>query len=119
MKKYKLTDETKIVNGTTLHRIEALRDFGDVKSGNIGGWIESENSLSHNGNCWVFDGAWVFGNARVSGDALVCDNAWVYGDALVFDDACVSGDAWVYDNAWVSGDALACDDVQVSGKDRQ
>jgi len=77
MKKYKLTDETKIVNGTTLRRIEALRDFGIVKSGDLGGWfaesdifcVESENNLSQDGNCWVFDNACVFDDARVSGSA--------------------------------------------------
>jgi hypothetical protein len=52
-----------------LFRIRALRDFGDVRAGDIGGYIESELNLSHDGN------AWVFGNARVSGDAWVSGNA--------------------------------------------
>ena len=30
-KKYKLTDETIEVNGKTLYRIEALKDFSNVK----------------------------------------------------------------------------------------
>ena len=72
--KYKFTNNKKTINGTTLYQIQALKDFGDVKNGDLGGWIEAENNLSHEGN------AWVFGNARVSG------NAWV------FDDAVVSGD---------------------------
>ncbi len=36
-KKYKLTNETLEYNGRTLYRIEALRDFSDVKKGDIGG----------------------------------------------------------------------------------
>jgi hypothetical protein len=32
-KKYELTDETKKINGYTLHRIVAARDFGNVKKG--------------------------------------------------------------------------------------
>ncbi len=69
MKKYRLTDEKIIVGCRTLYRIQALRDFGDVKEGEFGGWIESEKNLSHEGS------AWVSGDARVSGDA------WVSGDA--------------------------------------
>ena len=32
-KKYKLTEESISFNGKTLHRIEALKDFADVKKG--------------------------------------------------------------------------------------
>ena len=91
-KKYKLTDETNEWLGRTLYRIEALRDFGNVKAGDKGGWIEKEANLSHEGECWVFDNAKVSGNAWVSGNARVCDNArvfddaWVYGDARVRDE---------------------------------
>ena len=42
MKKYELTDETKEFNGKTLYRIRALIDFGLVKTGDLGGWIEKE-----------------------------------------------------------------------------
>ena len=87
MKKYELTDETIEVYGTALHRIKALKDFGNVKKGELGGYVESERNLSQEGNCWVFgnakvyDNAWVFGNAEVYGNAEVCGNAEVYGDA--------------------------------------
>lgn len=73
--KYELTDETIDVSGTTLHRIKALKDFGNVKKGELGGYVESEYNLSQIGNCWVY------GNARVCGDAELCGNAWVYGNA--------------------------------------
>lgn len=46
MKKYELTNETKIFNGVELHRIKALKDFGDVKKGDLGGWLEKEENLS-------------------------------------------------------------------------
>lgn len=86
-RKYKLTDETKEVYGTTLHRIAALKDFAGVKNGSKGGWIEKESNLSQNGN------AWVYGNARVCGDAAV------YGDATV----CNNADYIVFKNFWSSG----------------
>ena len=69
MKKYRLTDDKIIVKCRTLYRIQALRDFGDVKEGEFGGWIESEKNLSHDGNAWVYGNAWVSDDARVSGDA--------------------------------------------------
>ena len=74
-KKYKLTEETKEWCGRTLHRIEALKDFGDVKAGDKGGWIEKEENLSHQGD------AWVSGSARVSGSAdyIVFKNWWSSG----------------------------------------
>lgn len=49
-KKYKLTDETINLNGVTLYRIEALKDFGKIKKGDKGGFIESEKNLTHDGN---------------------------------------------------------------------
>lgn len=50
-KKYKLLpDDTLVVNETTLYRIKAMRDFGDVKTGDLGGYIEKEANLSHYGN---------------------------------------------------------------------
>lgn len=75
MNKYKLTDETITVGDRILHRIEALRDFGDVKKGDKGGFIEKEDNLSHEGDCWVFGDAWVSGEARVYGDAWVFNKA--------------------------------------------
>lgn len=45
-KKYKLTKETMCFDGVTLHRIQAIKDFGDVTAGEHGGWVESERNLS-------------------------------------------------------------------------
>ena len=126
-KKYKLTDETINLNGATLYRIEALKDFGESKKGDKGGFIESENNLAHEGNAWVsdnarvygdacvFDNAQVYGNAFVSGYAQVYGNAFVYGNAWASDNARLCGYAWVSDNARVYGDANVCDDSSVFG----
>ena len=116
-KKYKLTDETINLNGVTLYRIEALKYFGEIKKGDKGGFIESENNLAHEGDAWVSDNAHVYGDANVCddssvfGSAFVYDNAHVYGDALVRGYACVCGDAEisnksdyiVFQNWWSSG----------------
>ena len=93
MKKYRLTEETTKVGNRTLYRIQALRDFGNVKEGDIGGYIEAEKNLIQDGNAWVSDDARVSGDARVYGNACVSGNAWVSGNARVSGDSRVSGDA--------------------------
>ena len=103
--KYKLTENTKEVYGITFYQIQALKDFGDVKKSDLGGWIEKEDNLSQKGNCWVYD------NARVYDDAIVSGDAHVYGNAVVFLNAWVCGDARVYEHAKVYGYTL------VSGSD--
>lgn len=104
-KKYDFTDEMKVFGDITLRRIIALRDFGDVKAGDKGGWIEKEENLSQDGNAWVCGNARVFGNAQVCDDARVYGNAWVYGDAWVCGDAHVTSksDYIVFKNFWSSG----------------
>ena len=88
MKKFEFTGETKTISlffrTATLHRIRAVAEFGLVKIGDLGGWIEKEENLSHEGKAWVFGDAKVWGNAEVCGDAKVCGNAKVCGDAEVF-----------------------------------
>jgi hypothetical protein len=70
MKKYELLDnDTKTHNGVTLRRVRALRSFGNIEEGELGGFIEKEENLSHRGNAWVYGNARVSGNARVLGDA--------------------------------------------------
>ena len=70
-KKYKLTGETIEHDGHTLHRIKALKDFLTVKKGDLGGWIENEYNLSQESDCWVFNEAKVYGNARISRDSYI------------------------------------------------
>ena len=114
-KKYEFTEETIEVSERTLHRIKAIRDFGYVKAGELGGFIEKEENLSHEGNCWVYNVAKVYGDAEVCGDAKVHGNAWVYGYAYVCGNAEVYGDAKVCDDAYVCGNAEVCGYAYVCG----
>jgi NDP-sugar pyrophosphorylase family protein len=135
MKKYEMTSNVKELLGHKLFQIKALKDFDDVKAGDLGGYIEKEENLSHDGNAWVYDDAkvyddaCVFDNAQIYGNAHVCDNAYVYdnaqirsyariygrarvyGKAWVFDNARVYGEAWVFDNARVYGDTIIYGDT--------
>lgn len=100
MKKFELTAEfVTNIFGKKLFRIKALVAFGDVEKGELGGFIEKEDNLSHLGDAWVSGNAWVYGDALVSGDARVSDDALVSGNARVSGNALVSGDALVSGNA--------------------
>ena len=95
--KYTLTDETINVDGHTLYRIKALKDFGDVKKGDKGGFVEHDENLSHRGDCWIYDTACVYDEAQIKGNAKVSDHAQVYGNAEVYGNARVNDEAHVYD----------------------
>ena len=87
MKKFEFTGETKTISlffrTATLHRIRAVAEFGLVKIGDLGGWIEKEENLSHEGKAWVCGDAEVWGNAKVCGDAEVWGNAKVFSASHV------------------------------------
>lgn len=123
--KYKLMPaDTVQMDGRTLCRIRALRDFGDVKAGDWGGFVESENNLSHEGDCWIYNNAKVWDKAHISGDATVFHNARVYGKAKVYGKAriggyaMVLGEAEVYDDAEVYAGAMIDQKAQVYGNSK-
>ena len=101
-KKYKFVpDDTIIIYGSKLTRIRALKNIPkyNISKGDVGGYIEKETNLSHEGDCWVNDNAQVFENALIFGHAKVFENAKVYENARVFEKAEVLGNAKVYSNA--------------------
>lgn len=98
MKKYEFTGEVKVLaNGVLVRQIRALMDFGKVVAGELGGWIEKEENLSHDMLCWVAGNAAVYGNAKVS------ENAYIWGNAHVYERASISENAQVYGFARVHG----------------
>ena len=112
-RKYKLTDECMQYEGHKLYRIQSLRSFSDVEEGELGGYIESEDNLSHDGMCWVYEEAKVFGNAKVYNNACVYFYAEVFGNAEVFSNADVCENAKVFGNANVFGNAEVRGDAKV------
>ena len=130
-KKFKLIENDSIeINGHKLYRLRALIDFSDVKAGDLGGYIETENNLSRIDDCWIYDNAHVFGNACVYDSARVYDNACVFGNAKVYDnarvfgkacvygDACIFDDTCVYDNACIYGNVRVYDNARIFGNAR-
>ena len=117
-KKYRLTDKSIMVSGNKLYRIEALRDFSDeraVKAGDLGGYIQSEKNLSHEGNCWVYDYACVYDNAAIYGDATVSNYSCIHDNAEIYDNAVVRGYARIWDHARVYDGSRVCGNAEVFG----
>ena len=106
--KFKLTDETiTLPSGKVLHRIQALKSFGNIKEEDLGGFIEKEKNLSTKGNCWVYDNAYVYGNAYIADNAHIHDNAHIYDNAYISDYACIYDNAHIYGNANIYNTACA------------
>ena len=112
MLKYELLDSDTVgIDGITLYRIRALRDFSDVKSGDLGGYIANMGCLSHQGDCWVYDKS----NKIVCG--CISENAIVNGfnsktDNIIDGDITISGNAKIlynvdlYGKVRISGNSL-------------
>lgn len=60
-----------------LRQIQAKRDIPnvDVQVGTIGGWIQSEECLSHDGDCWIDHTSKVFNRTTVIDDAQIRDSS--------------------------------------------
>jgi hypothetical protein len=117
-KKYELLEGDCLRAGErTIYRIRALRDFADVRRGDLGGYIESEKSLSHSGQAWVGDVAQVYGpRGCVRGNGRVSGEAWVLG--LVEDEARVCDLVVVGEGAHVGGRTIVCADEIVRGEEK-
>lgn len=92
-KKFELTNETfydECVEAR-VYRIKALRDFGDVKAGDLGGFVEEESNLSHDGTCWIYDNAIVCRGSKVSEEAevrdtaVISDESYVWGNSRIYE----------------------------------
>lgn len=112
-KKFILTEDTRVIEGKILYRIKAEKDFGNVKRGDLGGFVEKEENLSHEGDSWIYNDACVYNNGYVYNDACIRDNARIYDNARIHDDACICDEAHVYNNTHVYNSACVRGDVHV------
>lgn len=121
-KKYEIVKSESIVHkGRTLYRIKALRTFyvacaaisKVIKKGELGGFVETENNLSQEGNCWIYNDAKVYDDAKVYGYAQVFGKAEIFGNAVIFDNVCVFGKTKIFGNAKIYGNASVNDDAQI------
>jgi len=107
--KYILTDITRIYNGVTLYRIQALRRFDLVMKGDLGGWVSDGDRLSQHGNCWVDNDAIVYERGTVSADAWATENTVIMGNAKLWGKACIFG------KLVLEGDCNVGGGMQISG----
>ena len=111
-KKYEiLKDQSITLNGHTLYRIKLLKKISGMSPGALGGFIESENNLSHEGNCWVAENAAVYDNSKVMESALVGGNARIYGNSIIHEDCLIVGSPRIINseiggNSTVGGEAI-------------
>lgn len=67
----------------TVYRIRALKNFGDVKAGDLGGYVSSQDNLGRSGTCWVHDDSVVTGTGKVMGNSQVRDHSFIYSGVHV------------------------------------
>ena len=122
MKKYELIKESKdYFLGREKFRIRALKDFGNVKAGDIGGWVCSYNNLSQEGNCWIYDNAECLDNARIFDNAMMFDNAIMFGNSVMYDNAVMLNNSIMYDNskmfnkAKMFDNSIMCNNAEMCG----
>lgn len=69
-----------IINDGDVKRIKALRSFHVqgryVNIGDVGGIVYDENTLSQEGNAWIFSGNLNYPSIRVGGDSIVDTNGY-------------------------------------------
>lgn len=112
--KYKLTNNTKIVDGVKLYQIQSLSD------GELGGFIQSKSNLSQQGNCWVYEDGIVKDKAKVKDNSFVTGlmdghskalgNSFIFGemhDYSIAHDSVVEGKMF--------DDSKALDFAQING----
>ena len=108
MDKYKILYDNKkeVYDDVFIYRIQALKDFSDVKAGDIGGYVQTENNLSQEGNCWIYDDAIVYNNSKIIDNAKVCNKAILADNAIVMEDAIVKDEAYIVGNGNILGKAI-------------
>lgn len=122
-----------------VHRIQALVDITQhgVKAGDIGGYVATKHTLSHDGDCWVGGEAVALGNTKIMGNALVSEEATLFGGSddlklIVTGNARVDGRALVQivegftnpdytisfidEDAHIFGDACILNTIQIFGE---
>lgn len=107
-KKYELAPETVTeFYSKSMYRIRALKDFSDVKKGDLGGYVESEENLSQTGDCWIYDdsivglGSRVTHNAAVKSSSTVIDYSEIKDNTVIDDSSHIDNSSIVSDQSKV------------------
>ena len=122
-RKYEMTNITMEFEERTLYRIRALKNFRNVKAGDLGGWVSGKHNLSQEGDCWIYDEAKCMDNARMYhnsamyNNAVMCDfsemhgcsemhnysamldNSRMYNCSAMYDNSRIYNDSKMYNNS--------------------
>ena len=115
--KYEITNIEMNWNGHILHRIKALKEFTlingkEIHKGDLGGWVESENNLSQEGLCWIYDECKMYEYARRSensigyGNSQQYENSKQYGNSQQFGNSMQYGNSRQYVNSQQFGNSM-------------
>ena len=122
--KYEITDEVH-PHYPNLRRIRALKSFNDVTVGELGGYVETPNNLSQEGNCWLHDSSRMHDNSHMYGNSCMHDNSHMhdnscmygnsrmhgssrmYGNSRMHDSSRMHDNSHMHDNSCMTGDAVA------------
>lgn len=98
-KKYEITEITH-PKYPWLHRIRARCQVNEqVGPGALGGYVQTEDNLSQDGTCWIYDQAICCEEAVVEDDGRMFDGAVARGSAFI------SGDARMFERAVAEGNS--------------
>lgn len=98
-KKYEITEITH-PKYPWLHRIRARCQVNEqVGPGALGGYVQTEDNLSQDGTCWIYDQAICCEEAVVEDDGRMFDGAVARGSALI------SGDTRMFERAVAEGNS--------------
>ena len=95
--KYEITDIVGYRFKKKVYRIRALKDFSDVKKGDLGGFVSSYENLSQYGDCWIYD------NAAIIDNALLENDSTVHNMTIVYDNSIIRGESKVYNSTRICG----------------
>ena len=90
--KYELIEAEENPSGLK-YRVKALRNFKDVREGDVGGLVSNEKSVSQEGNCWVFPDAKMLDDSKIFNNATLRHRSMMYGKTEMHDDSTMRGDA--------------------------
>lgn len=102
-----------------LYRIKANKSFNDVKAGDLGGYVSSQDNLSQEGNCWIYDDSMVLDNAFIDENALIFRNSIVRNNARISSNTNIIN-SQISDNVYIIGESQVFEstiknDVSITG----
>ena len=118
-KKFELSNITMEYKGRTLYRIKATKDFSDVNKGDLGGWVQYEENLSQQGNCWLYDDSKCMDESRVTDNSIMRDFTEMYNCSKMhdyskmYDYSKMCGCSEMYNFTEIHGYSKMCDSSKI------